>query len=98
MRLVDQGRESLAKLSLAVNLGTFSLNQESSCNLRGRAGMVLVPINTYLLGVDSHEIPKVVPTDKELGSFFKFLQVYSLTGQHPSTGIIEKLDRISIEI
>jgi hypothetical protein len=60
--------------------------------------MVLVPINTYLLGVDSHEIPKVVPTDKELGSFFKLLQVYSLTGQNPGPRIIEELDGISIDI
>ena len=60
--------------------------------------MVLAPINTYLLGVDSHEIPKVVPTDKELGGLFKFLQVYSLTWQNPSTGVVEQLDRISIDI
>jgi hypothetical protein len=59
---------------------------------------VLVTINTYLLWVDSHEIPKVVPTDKELGGLFKFLQVYTLTGQNPGARIIEKLDRISIDI
>ena len=55
-------------------------------------------MRTYLLGVDSHEIPKVVPAHKELCGFFKFLQVYSLTGQYPSPCIIEEIDGISIDI
>ena len=35
---------------------------------------------------------------KELGGFFKFLQVYSLAGQYPSPSIIKQLDGISIDI